>query len=329
MMFTIKRAVMAAIAVVCMLFATPNANGLDFSRFANRFRNLPDNAKAEIREEEQISEVLHQDANYRQLFQSVTNPDIPLGRYVRPGEDLRYQAKWRGLPAGSIRIAAKRMSAVRGRPVFVFEVSAESNDFLNAFYPVNTSANSYADAATGRSYLIRRRVSERNRSYKDRLEFKYDFRLPNGLPDPVCSYSATQDDGEEMDGRNRPIPGNMQDMVSMIYYLRGLGLKRRGDSCTILVGGRTNPGLVTLNVIDEEIVNTSMGVFDCLVVQPSGDGTTISASLIASRGAERLWLERNSRIPIKFSAELPKPLGEIVATINEADNCELARYAIR
>lgn len=329
MIVILKRGVLAAIALVCVFAAMPAANSLDFSWLANRFRNLPDNAKAEIREEDQISEVLNQDANYRQLFQSVHNPDIPLGRFVRPGEDLRYQAKWRGLPAGSIRLAAKRMGAVRGRPVFVFEVSAESNDFMNAFYPVNTSANSYVDAANGRSYLIRRRVSERNRSYKDRLEFKYDYRLPNGLPDPVASYSVMLDDGEETGSRPLPIPGNMQDMVSIIYYMRGLRLEKTGDSCTVLIGGRANPGLVTLRVVGEEVVSTGLGKFDCLVVEPSGDGTTISASLIASRGAERLWLEKHSRIPVKFSAELPKPLGEVVATLNAAENSEVARYAIR
>ncbi|MDR0361913.1 MAG: DUF3108 domain-containing protein [Planctomycetota bacterium] len=329
MKLTARCAIVATLAIVCVCGAAPEIHGLDFSWLTNRFRNLPDNAKAEIHEEERISEVLHQDANYRQLFQSVSNPDIPLSRFVQPGEDLQYQAKWRGLPAGTVRIAAKRMGAVRGRPVFVFEVSAESNDFMNAFYPVNTSANSYVDAATGRSYLIRRRVSERNRSYKDRLEFKYDYRMPNGLPDPVCRYSVVLADGEEVGGGHRPIPGNMQDMVSVIYYMRGLRLEKLGDSCTILVGGRSNPGLVTLNVVGEETVVTGVGKFDCLIVEPAGDGTTISASLIASRGSERLWLEKHSRIPVMFSAELPKPLGQVVATINIAENCELARYSVR
>lgn len=305
------------------------ALALDFRFPLLRSASIPDNAKAEMLEEERISEVLDQDVNYRQLFDSISNPDVQLDRYVQPGEELRFQARWRGLPAGNVRLAAKRLGVIKGRPVLVFELNAESNDFLNAFYPVNTNANSYADVNTGRSYLIRRRISERNRNYKDRLEFKYDFRLPNGLPDPICQYSLVGDSGQEEAAQPVPIPGNMQDMVSAIYYIRGLDLKKPGDSCRILIGGRKQPGIMTLQVVGEERIKVpNFGAFDCLVVEPNGDGTNISSNLIAARGSERFWLEKHTRIPIAFSAELPAPLGTIVATLVSAKNSPVARYAV-
>lgn len=324
-----RMAAPAAVAVAVVL-AGCQAYALDFS-LPNPFRiaDLPDSASDEIQEEEWISEVLAKDANYRDLFQTVTNPDIPLRRYVQPGEELRYQAKWRGLPAGTIRLAAKRLGVVKGRQVFVFELNAESNDFMNAFYPVNTSANSYVDAATGRSYLIRRRVAERNRNYKDRLEFKYDFRMPNGLPDPVCRYSIVSDHGQEVASAPCPIPGNMQDMVSVIYYLRGLDLGKPGDSCRLLIGGRMKPAIMTLNVVGEEIVAIpKLGRFECLVIDPQGDGTNLSSNLVAARGSERFWIEKTSRIPLMFCADLPKPLGTVVATLVAAENSVLPRYAL-
>ena len=300
-----------------------------FPRIGN-FLGLSEKASDEIREEERVSEVLNQDASYLSLFNSLSNPDVNLRRHVKTGETLRYQANWRGLPAGTIRCAAKRQVMLKNRPVFVFEVNVESNDFLSAFYPVKTSINSYVDADTGRSYLIRRRVSERSREYKDRLEFKYDFRRENGIPDPVSKYSKVDESGKEESALPFPIPGNMQDMVSIIYYIRGACLNEIGDSCTLLLGGRKKPVVTTVRVIGaEEVGIPNIGVFDCLVVEPETDGTNVSGNLLATRGGEKVWLEKNTRIPVMCSAELPKPLGAVVATLVQADNCELARYAKR
>lgn len=323
-----KRVGLLAMAILIAFF--PTAPALDFPRFSrlSNWLNLSENAADEVKEEDRISEVLNQDSSYRSLFDSFSNPDIPLHTLVRPGEELRYQAKWRGLPAGSIRLSAKRVAMLKNRPVFVFELSVESNDFLSAFYPVQTNINSYVDADNGRSYLVRRRVSERNREYKDRLEFKYDFRMDNGLPDPVSKYSVVDESGKEQSNRPFPIPGNMQDVVSIIYYIRGMELNRVGDCCSLLLGGRKKPVLTEIRVVgEEEVAVPGIGVFDCLVVEPRTDGTHISGNMIATRGGERVWLEKNSLIPVMVSAELPKPLGTVTAILTQADNCTLARHA--
>lgn len=319
----LRLALIAAIAFPAIAGA---AAALEFPRLGNLL-GLSEKASDEIREEERVSEVLNQDARYTELFNAVHNPDVMLRKYVKTGETLRYQANWRGLPAGSVRFAAKRQVMLKNRPVFVFEVNVESNDFLNAFYPVRTSINSYVDADTGRSYLIRRRVSERNREYKDRLEFKYDFRRENGIPDPVSKYSRVDESGKEESTLPFPIPGNMQDMVSVIYCLRGMDLDRVGDSCTLLLGGRKKPVLTTVNVVGEEEVRIpGIGTFDCLVVEPHTDGTNLSGNLLATRGGEKVWLEKNTRIPVMCSAELPKPMGTVIATLVQAEHSDLLRF---
>ncbi len=297
-----------------------------FPKIANFF-GLSEKATDEMREEERVSEVLDQDSSYLTLFKSIQNPDVKLQNYVKAGEELRYQAKWRGLPAGTVRCSAKRLAMLKNRPVFVFELNVESNDFLNSFYPIRTNINSYVDADNGRSYLIRRRVSERNREYKDRLEFKYDFRRENGIPDPVSKYSKVGDDGKEEGNLPFRIPGNMQDMLSIIYYIRGMDLKAVGDSCDLLLGGRKKPVMTKVTVIGEETVKVQgIGDFACLVVEPHTDGTNLSGNFLATRGGERVWLERNTLIPVMVSAELPKPLGAVTATLVQAERCELLRY---
>ena len=314
------------VAVVALLSIAGAAHGLDFPRFM-QLRNISEKASDEMLEEERVSEVLNEDASYRSLLQSVQNPDVPLKKFVKPGEDLRYQAQCRGLPAGSIRLYTKRMRELKGRPVFVFDVNFESNDFLSSFYEVKSTINSYVDADNGRSYLIRRQVSERNRFYRDRLEFKYDFVMDNGINDPVSRYSRVEEDGKEKAQQPFPIPGNMQDMVSVIYYIRGSGLAKVGDSCNFLLGGRKKPVLTKITVVAEETVSIpNIGKFDCLIVEPVTDGTNLSGNLVATRGGERVWLEKNTLIPVKVSAEFPKPLGTVVATLIYADKSELTKY---
>lgn len=302
------------------------STSLEFPRLGNLL-GLSESAVDEIREEERVSEVLNQDASYISLFSSVNNPDIRIQQFVRPGEELKFQAKWRGLPAGIIRCSAKRVAKLKNRPVFVFELNVETNDFLNAIYPVKTDINSYVDADNGRSYLIRRRVSERKREYKDRLEFKYDSRNDKGFPNPVSKYSVIGGSGKEEASLPFPIPGNMQDIVSVIYYIRGLELKCVGDSCNIMLGGRKKPVLTRITVTGEEVVNIpSIGSFECLVVEPYTDGTNLSGNLLATRGGEKVWLEKNTLIPVMVSAELPKPMGQVIATLVEANNSELKKY---
>ncbi len=312
--------------LLLILTCEGTARALEFPDLAN----LPENAYDEMKAEDRVSEVLNQDADYLSLLGSINNPDIRLQRFVRPGEELKYQAKCRGLPAGSIRLTTKRLATLQNRPVFVFELNVESNDFFSAVYPITTNINSYVDANNGRSYLIRRRVSERSRSYQDRLEFKYDFRLPNGLPDPVSRYSMVGETGQETSNGPSPIPGNMQDMVSIIYYIRGMDLSKVGDSRVLLLGGRKKPVITTVTVTAEErVAIPSIGSFDCLVVEPHTDGTNLSGNLVATRGGEKVWLEKNSLIPVMASADLPKPMGTVVATLVQADNSVLTRYAIK
>lgn len=328
-MIAMKQRMIARLSFALLVAAvhTCSAAALEFPRLSNLL-NLSEKASDEMFEEERVSEVLNQDASYMSLFRSVSNPDVKLQNYVKPGEELKYQAKWRDWPAGNVRISAKRVAKLKNRPVFVFELSVESNDFLSAFYPVKTNINSYVDADNGRSYLLRRRVSERNREYKDRLEFKYDFRNDKGIPTPVSKYSQVGEDGKEDANLPFPIPGNMQDIVSVMYYIRGMDLKKVGDSCNFLLGGRKKPVITTVTVLEEtELSIPQVGTFDCLVLEPSTDGTNISGNMLATRGGEKVWVEKNTLIPLKVTAQLPKPMGAVTATLMQADNCRLSQFA--
>ncbi|MDR1518960.1 MAG: DUF3108 domain-containing protein [Planctomycetota bacterium] len=324
------KALSCLVAALAMAgWAARPLSALDLPRFFSH-RNLSEQAAAEMRAEEKISEELDQSADYRSRYQSIQNRPIRLQSHVKPGEELVFQAKWRGLPAGTLRLAAKRLTRLKNRPVFVFELQVTSNDFMGAFYPVDNSVISYADANDGHSYLLRRNISERHRRYKDRLEFKYDSRLENGLPDPVSRYSLVDELGREEAGAPFPIPGAMHDMVSSIYCLRGMDLRKIGDSQSFLLGSRQKPVIASVTVVAEEQLNLpGLGKFACLVVEPSANGANLSGHPLATRGGEKVWLEKHCRIPLQVSAELPWPVGQVIASLVNAEKCDLGRYALK
>jgi len=116
-------------------------------------------------------------------------------------------------------------------------------------------------------------------------------------------------------------------MISIIYYIRGMNLQKVGDSCQLLIGGRKKPVITSVSVIGEENINVpGFGNFDCLIVEPITDGTNLSGNLVATRGGERVWLEKNTLIPVMVTAELPKPLGTVAATLVHAENSELLKH---
>lgn len=302
--------ILLAMALICA-----SAFGLEFPELAD----LPETATDEMRAEDGISEVLGHSAAAAALLP--VNKDIPLQSVVAPGEVLRYSAKWKGLPVAEARLSAKRVVELRGKPVFVFELTIETNDFFSTIYPTQTSIHSYADASSGRSCLIRRRVAERNRAYRDRLEFKYDNRLANGVPDPVSVYSYVDQQGAEHVNPPASITANMQDMVSAIYYLRGADLGSTGSNTSIVLGGRKRPSIATLHIVGTEVLEVPAlgGPTECIVVEPRTDGSNISGNLVATRGGEKVWLTRKGHIPVRIEAQLPSPIGSVVATLSQAD----------
>lgn len=106
-----------------------------------------------------------------------------------------------------------------------------------------------------------------------------------------------------------------------------MDLKKVGDSCNLLIGGRKKPVVTTITVVGEELVAIpNIGSFDCLIVEPHTDGTNLSGNLVATRGGEKVWLEKNTLIPVMVTAELPKPLGTVAATLVQADNSALSEH---
>lgn len=275
----------------------------------------------------QVSEVKPSAANIRDRYQGKTNPDLRLDAVVQLGETLTYLGKWNGIPSGTISLRVwPTKRRVRDRQAMLFELHTESNDFLSMFYEVNSTLKSYADVESGRSYLFRRSLREGRYRANDRLQFDYDNRDDEGLVTPVSRFARIRPD-HVTPKEPSPIPGNLQDPLSIVYYLRHFDFSGVGTSHTILMGTRKNTSLVQLTTIAEERIHIpQLGTFETSVVEPKGDENADPDSLAKTKGYARVWLEKHTRIPLMATVSIP--IGKASASLISAENCVLDKFRL-
>jgi len=274
-----------------------------------------------------VSEVRPAVATLKDRYLGINNPDRRLDSVVQLGENLTYLAKWNGIPAGTISLKVwPTKRRVRDREAFLFELHSESNDFLSVFYEINSTIKSYADIATARSYLFRRSLREGRYRANDRLLFDYDHKDDEGMVAPVSRFARIRPDHV---AAKEPlqIPGNLQDPLSIVYYLRHFDFTGVGTQHNVLMGTRRSTSLVQLTTIAEERIHLpQLGTFDCTVVEPKGDENADEDSLAKTKGYAHVWLEKNTRIPLMATVAIP--IGKAAASLVSAENCILTKYRI-
>jgi len=260
----------------------------------------------------------------RQRFAHVDMPARDLAQVAQIGERLVYGIKWKGLAAGQATLSVNRKTSVSGRPTYYLSLETASNDFLSTFYHVEDRVRSYVDADTGRSVLYVRDLREGGSTANDYVQFDYDRNLQYYRPvrTEVQETRAPQPPP-------RPIPGPVQDPLSVVYYLRHFSLEP-GETREIAVGRRGKTALleVTAKHVDR-ISLPGLGEFEALVVEleDSAAGGPYAPNLFVARGATRVWVERHTRIPLMARTSLPK-IGAVEVLLHHAANCPLADHAL-
>jgi hypothetical protein len=251
------------------------------------------------------------------------------GEVASVGERLRYLVKYKGLPAGQAIFAVKRRTVLGGRPVLYITLESESNDAISLLYPVRDKVKSYIDAETGHSLRFDRHLREgRGGSFTavDTLQFDYEQNRQ--------IHTAIEFDGSVRKERReeRPIPGPVQDPLSVLYYLRHFPLEV-GASRQVLVGAAEEINVLAVQTRREEEVHLpALGVFDAYVVElrnQRGEQTTAyQAQIFHSRGDVTVWVEKNTNIPLVVKTGVPV-LGSTSAVLQSAEACDLLQHRKR
>jgi len=275
---------------------------------------------------EKKAEVKPAEAFFNDRYADVRNQECDLESVAKVGEKLEYAVKWKGIPAGRISLDVKRKKIMRGREVLQLEMHTLTNDFLSVMYPVDSTVKSYVDARTGQSYLFRRKLREGSRRVDDRLEFDCTAKDDTGKIEPLSFYSKVKN-GETIKNAPRPIPGPVQDALSMVYYMRHLKFTEVGQEHQVLVGSKKRTDIVTVKAIKfERRTVTPFGTFDCVVVEPTGDNEAEGDDLVAASGSASIWLEKNTGMPLMLSVNVK--IGTATATLIKEENTELKKNAV-
>jgi hypothetical protein len=242
------------------------------------------------------------------------------------GEKLSYMIKWKGVPAGEAIFTVKPwQTRVDGRPAFYLVLETESNDFISTFHKVRDKVKSYIDTETGHSLYFVRNIREGKYSADDFLRFDYEKDLQY--------YSSLKTKGSRIKKSKkdpRPIPGYVQDPLSVIYYLRHFKLDPK-NPLKILVGSRKTTTVMRVDVMREgKLVLPGLGKFEVNIAElGAGDSGKdgYKPKIFVAKGKVTVWAEKNTNIPLMVQVGVPI-LGTADVVLYKTENCELKDHAL-
>lgn len=196
------------------------------------------------------------------------------------GETLRYAMTILGVAGGELTLSAAP-AELGGRPVWKFELSAVSNDFLSKFFLVRDYMVSWVDPKTFRSLRFEKHTVEGKRARDELTEFDYENGVAHHEGETVRLNDATL------------------DTLSSVYFLRTLPLDGEKPPELAVFSGQTHT--LRVEVQARERVQTPAGTFSTIRVEPKSSG----GSLIGKGKNLVLWLtDDERRIPVQIRSKL-------------------------
>ncbi len=130
------------------------------------------------------------------------------GPTVKVGEHHTYQITWLGMKVGRLDVVVREETMMKGRPVYVVEMTGGTNRFCSLIYRIKDRFVSYIDKE--RLVPLKFEVSRREGFYKKDAVTVYDH-------DKGKAYFRNFLDKSR---KEYPIPADVQDIISVFYRLR-------------------------------------------------------------------------------------------------------------
>ncbi len=236
------------------------------------------------------------------------------------GEKLTYAIKWGAVDAGIAILSVKRKEELgpSGPKVWNIQCKTRSNAFVSMFYEVRDDIKSLIDVKGGYTRLFDMEKNEGNYHATERIEFDYKAMEAKYVKVKKKLFS------EKKRTKMIKLPDDaqkVQDPLSCLYYARGLDLKV-GSEHKITVNTSKKNWVLTLKVLREEKQDIKgLGRVKCLVVEP----TAQFQGIFVRKGKMTVWLEKQTRIPLKMKVKIP--IGSASAILTKAENSPLSKLA--
>jgi hypothetical protein len=221
-----------------------------------------------------------------------SKPEVPFWA----GERLTYEISWFGIDSGKAVMEVKEKLQMGQREVYHIVSTAQSNDFISFFYPVDDRVESFVDAEGLYSYNIKVHQREGKRVREKSIVF-----------DQV-NHRAVQIKHNEK--QTFDIPPRVQDSLSSLYYFRTKDGIAVGKSVFIDVHESEKNWQLEIKVLGKEKVTTPVGTFNTLKVQ----ALVRYEGLFMDKGDVFIWFtDDEKKVPVLVKGKIK--IGSITATL--------------
>jgi len=210
-----------------------------------------------------------------------------------PGEELTYAIKYGPVRAGTAVLTVVGVEWANGGKCWRLRSTIKSSSFFSGIFRVDDLTESWFDMNGLFSRRYTRLVNEGNYHRHDAVQIDSARNLAFYYPK----------------GDSVPVPPRTQDVLSSIYFARGLPLDV-GQSVQIPTHVDRKNAPMELRVLKRETVTVPAGTYACGVVEP----ILLEPGLFRQEGRVTLWVSDDAdRVPVIIKTKIK--VGSITATL--------------
>jgi hypothetical protein len=203
------------------------------------------------------------------------------------GENLKYRVHYGLVNAGEIEMKVEpQMATIGGRQVFHINAHGRSLSGFDWFFRVRDHYQSYIDAKAIQPLQFVKYMEEGTYRDSDFALFNYKVKKVSSARKGVVSFT-----------------GDVQDLVSAIYYARTLNVKnaKPGDLFPLQVYMDGVVYDLQIRYVGREVINTDIGKINAIKVVPM----VVADRVFKEQEGLLLWVsDDENKVPLRVKAEL-------------------------
>jgi hypothetical protein len=235
---------------------------------------------------------------------------------LQNGEKLTYRVSWAIVPgAGEIKISAQQDTA-SPTPRLIVTTTTATRRLARMLLPFDAESKTIFDLKSGQLISLQEKSTQRDKKSEHRVIFDHTGRQ--------ATYTAVEEGNKS---RVLPLPsGDPTDLMMALLQTRSWNLKP-GEKRDVLVLFDDDFYELTIHMARYEDVQTPMGRFKTIVLEPRMDKTPPKGMF--KRGSSvRIWIAQDDhRLPVKF--EVMFKIGTGTATLEAYEGPPAAKAATR
>lgn len=210
------------------------------------------------------------------------------------GESLKFSVQYGPIKAGTAVLSVEGIEKVGNEECYRLVSTAQSHVIFSPIYKVRDRVVSFVDVRC----LLTRRTHKALREKDYQVDQSVEWDHERG--------KLIYHDGTTLD----LMPG-ARDVLGAFYYVRTLPLEV-GETIPVPAHDNKKSYPIVIKVVAEETIDTPLGRFDCIVVEPMLE----TDGLFRRSGSLRVWMTRDEeRLPVMMQSAVK--VGAITAILVE------------